>query len=106
MILIVDDYRDGAEALCGLLAHAGFPCQWVGSGADALAAIRMHPPEQPLLVVLDEMMPEMSGVEVLQEIRRDPKISHTPVIIFTAAYDAARRDEAITLGVLAWVLKG
>lgn len=106
MILIVDDYRDSAEALCSLLTVQGYHCQWAGSGHEALALIRNHPPEQPLLVVLDEMMPEMSGVEVLKTIRSDPKISQTTVIIYSAGFDVEKRDEALTLGASAWLLKG
>ena len=106
MILIVDDFRDGAEAMCRLITRAGYPCKWIGSGPEALAAIRAHPAEQPLLVILDEMMPQMTGVEVLRAIRDDPKIAATAVIFHSAGFDVAKRDEAMTLGALAWLLKG
>jgi CheY-like chemotaxis protein len=106
MILLVDDFADGAKAFCGLLRLEGYPCDWVGSGAEALAAIRAHPPEQPLLVVLDEMMPEMNGVELLRQLRADPRTIATPVIFLSAGFDLAKRDEAIVLGALAWLLKG
>jgi CheY-like chemotaxis protein len=106
VILVVDDYRDAAEALCGILSRAGYPCRWVPDGPAALAAIRAHPPEQPLLVVLDDMMPQMSGVEVLREIRADPNIASTVVIFHSAGFDTAHRDEAMTLGAAAWLLKG
>ena len=82
MILIVDDYQDGAEALCRVLTRRGYPCQWVPGGREALAMIRAHPPEQPLLIVLDEMMPDISGMEVLREIRsKKPKL---PILVLTA----------------------
>ena len=106
MILIVDDFRDGAEALCRLLVQHGYPCQHVSSGPEALARLRAHPPEQPLLLVLDEMMPHMSGMEVLRSVRADPAIASTTVIVYTAGFDIAKRDEAMTLGVAAWLLKG
>jgi CheY-like chemotaxis protein len=106
MILLVDDFADGREALCGLIGAWGYPCQGAGNGHEALAFIRSHPPEQPLLVVLDSMMPDMSGIEVLQQIRSDPKIAPTPVVMFSAGFNTARRDEAITLGAAAWILKG
>src|SRR5689334_4558203 len=106
VILIVDDFEDGARAMCLLLTRAGYPCDWVPSGPDALARVRAHPPEQPLLVVLDEMMPGMSGVEVLRAIRAEPAIAQTPVIFHTAGFDIRRRDEAMTLGAGAWLLKG
>jgi len=106
MILIVDDHRDVGEVLCKVLHKLGYPCQLTCSGPDALAAIRSHPNEQPLLVVMDEMMPNMSGIEVLRAIREDPKISGTPVIFYSAGFDIAKRDEAMTLGAAAWLLKG
>jgi CheY-like chemotaxis protein len=106
MILVVDDNADGGEALCRLLRRTGYPCDWVTCGIDALARIRSHAPEQPLLIVLDEMMPGLSGIETLQQIRADPRIASTNVIMFSAAFDAIKRDEAMVLGVAAWLLKG
>ena len=106
MILIVDDHQDSAKALCTLLNGSGHSCKWVSGGAEALGAIRQHPADQPLLVILDDHMPQMSGIEVLQELRKDPKISHTPVVMLTAGFGTQRRDAAIGLGVIAWVLKG
>src|SRR4051794_9599627 len=106
MIFLVDDYPDSAEAFCKLLRKAGFPCETAHSGPDALAFIRGYPPEQPLLVLLDDMMPLMSGIETLRAIRADPRIAATPIIMFSASFDGAKRDEAIMLGALAWILKG
>jgi two-component system phosphate regulon response regulator PhoB len=106
VILVVDDHRDVGEVLCRVLDRLGYPCQLSCGGPDALAAIRAHPPEQPLLVVMDEMMPNMSGIEVLRAIRADPKIMGTTVIFYSAGFDIAKRDEALTLGAVAWLLKG
>lgn len=106
MILIVDDFRDGGEAMCRLISARGYPCEWIGGGPEALAKIRAHPAEQPLLVVLDEMMPDMSGTEILQVLRGDPATARTPVLFHSAGFDLAKRDEALTLGALAWLLKG
>ena len=106
MILVVDDFADTREVMCHLLAAKGYPCQTASNATEALAFIRNHPPEQPLLVVMDAMMPEMTGVEALRQIRADPKIEHTPVIIFSAGFNVALRDEAITLRASAWILKG
>lgn len=106
MILIVDDFRDGAEALCRLLTLQGYPCRWVDGGPEALAAIRAHPREQPLLVVLDEMMPEMAGTDVLRALRSDPATAATPVIMLSAGFDVAKREQAISLGAVAWLMKG
>jgi CheY-like chemotaxis protein len=106
MILIVDDFADGATALCKLLTKMGYPCQWVTGGREALAAIRAHPRELPLLVVLDQMMPDLNGIDVVRALRDDPATRDTNVIMFTAGFDVAKREEALTLGVLSWILKG
>jgi CheY-like chemotaxis protein len=106
VILVVDDHRDVGEVLCKVLHRLGYPCQLTCSGPEALAAIRGHPNEQPLLVVMDEMMPNMSGIEVLRAIREDPNTAGTPVLFYSAGFDIAKRDEALTLGAVAWLLKG
>jgi CheY-like chemotaxis protein len=106
VILVVDDYWDSAEVLCSLLTHQGYPCQWAGSGHEALALMRSHPPELPLLVVLDDMMPEMSGLNVLKAIRADPKLKGTTVVMYSAGFDVGNRDQALVLGAAAWLLKG
>jgi CheY-like chemotaxis protein len=56
--------------------------------------------------VLDEMMPEMSGIELLRALRADPRLVATPIVFLSAGFDLAKRDEAMTLGALAWLLKG
>jgi CheY-like chemotaxis protein len=95
--LVVDDNLDGGDVLCRLLRAKGYPAEWTTDGRSALARIREHPPEQPLLVVLDEMMPLMSGTDVLQTIRSDPAIAHTPVIMYTAGIDGSKRQTAMAL---------
>jgi CheY-like chemotaxis protein len=106
MILVVDDFPDSADAFARLLRKLGYPAEPVFSGPDALARIRAHPREEPLLVVLDEMMPNMTGIEVLRAIRAEPAIAGTAAMFFTAGFDTQKRDEAITLGALAWLYKG
>jgi two-component system response regulator CpxR len=106
MILVVDDFRDAAEALCRLIKASGYPCEIALSGTETLARMRAHPSEQPLLVILDMMMPGMDGIETLREIRSDPRIAHAAVVFLTAGFDVAKRAEAITLGALAWLYKG
>jgi CheY-like chemotaxis protein len=106
MILFVDDTGDSREVVCKILRSRGYPCHAVADGPEALACIRAHPPEQPLLVVLDSMMPGMSGIDVLKAIRADSKIADTHVVMFSAGFNLAHRDEAITLRASAWLYKG
>ncbi|MBC8108470.1 MAG: response regulator [Anaerolineae bacterium] len=106
MILIIDDLPDAARAICALISHRGYPCRWISNGRDGLAVIRTHPAEEPLLVVLDYMMPDMSGTDVLEAIRLDAKIARTMVMFHSAGFDVAKRDAAMSLGAVAWMLKG
>src|SRR4051794_28517865 len=101
MILVVDDSADAGVGLRRLLSAAGYPCHWVSSGADGLAFVRRHPPGQPLLLILDEMMPDMSGREVLTAIRADPAIAHIAVIRHSSEAFTAADDHAESLGALA-----
>jgi len=83
----------------------GYPCQWAAGGVEALARVRAHPKEQPLLVMLDEMMPDLSGIDVLRALRADPATVHTSVVMFSAGLNVAKREEAMALGILDWILK-
>jgi Response regulators consisting of a CheY-like receiver domain and a winged-helix DNA-binding domain len=66
MVLIVDDEPDIRSFLADLLTTQGYRCAWADSGSAALNQIG---PLQPDLVLLDIMMPGMSGIEVLRQIR-------------------------------------
>jgi CheY-like chemotaxis protein len=106
MILAVDDFADGLYVLCRLLTARGYPCHTVTSGREALDFVRNHPADQPILVALDSMMPGMNGIDVLREIRTDPKMANTTVVMFSAGIDPAIREEALSMGASAWIVKG
>ncbi len=55
---------------------------------------------------MDEMMPEMTGIEVLRKIRDDPATSGTKILFLSAGFDVGKREEALALGAVAWLLKG
>lgn len=83
-VLVVDDDDDIREGICDLLESEGFVVLPARDGRSALKLLREHHP-QPQLVVLDLMMPNMTGWEFREEQRRDPAISDIPVILMTAA---------------------
>lgn len=64
-------------------------------GDEALELARRHRPD---LVILDVMMPGRTGLEVLGELRRDPKLADTRVIVLTARAQVADRDAALGAG--------
>ena len=80
-ILVVDDNLDATEIVKTILAANGYDVRVAHNGRDALAQIEI---EQPALVVLDIMMPEMSGTEVLERIKESSATANIPVIMCTA----------------------
>lgn len=80
-ILVVDDDLETLVLIGKMLQGHGYTILAANNGAQALA---MAHKEIPDLVVLDIMMPDMDGYQVTQELRKDPEIGDTPIIMFTA----------------------
>src|SRR5690606_32149675 len=65
---------------------------------DAREGVALVRAEAPDLVLLDLMMPYVSGLDILAELRHDPATAHTPVIVLTASTDRETRIEALRTG--------
>lgn len=92
-ILIADDEPSNRKILEQELVHKGFAVDTARGGKEALAKIESAPPD---LVILDYMMPDLSGLEVLKEIRN--KGNDTPVILITAYGSVERAVEVMKAG--------
>jgi CheY-like chemotaxis protein len=79
-ILVVDDEPTIREIAGELLTNAGHEVLNAVNGRQALALARK---EQPVLIVLDLVMPGMSGIDVLREIRNDPRLKETLILILS-----------------------
>lgn len=79
-ILVVDDSFDATEITRTILVAKGYDVRVAHNGADALAQIQEQP---PTLVILDVMMPDMSGMQVLERIKESPVTAEIPVIMCT-----------------------
>ena len=99
-ILIVDDAPDILEALVIALNDSGF--ETLGA-SDGRAALRSFYEFQPQLVVLDLIMPMMSGVEVCRQIRA---MSDVPVVFLSGVEDIDRKVEALRAGGDDFIVKG
>jgi len=94
-IVIAEDETDIRTNLKRMLGLEGFQV-WAGqNGLEALELVRQHTPD---LVLSDVMMPEMTGHQLIQAIRQDPRISHTPVILLTARADRQDVRDGMNLG--------
>jgi adenylate cyclase len=94
-ILVVDDTLRNVKLLADLLAVKGYSVVTALSGPEALDKIEQ---EQPDLVLLDVVMPEMSGYEVCRKIREVPETRILPVVMVTALDPAEERIKGIEAG--------
>lgn len=101
-ILVVEDESDIAALVAFQLTHAGFRVRTAATGREALRAVEAEPPD---LVVLDLMLPELSGIEVLKTLRSRKETRNTPVIVLTARGEERDRLEGFELGADDYVAK-
>jgi len=101
-ILVVDDDLNGLRLLSLTLETEGFEVLTAGGGVEGLERIRA---ESPDLVILDVMMPGMSGLEVCHRIRESSETADLPVIMLTARSEVADRVQGLRLGADDYVSK-
>ncbi len=102
-ILIVEDEEDLAATVAYNLAQSGFEPRIAHTGADGLARALAAP--LPVLVLLDLMLPDLSGVEVCRRLREDPRTSQIPVVMLTARGDEIDRVIGFEVGADDYVVK-
>lgn len=102
VVLVVDDDEHTCDAIRRLLSRMGYTTACAQSGPDALALLQQVRPE---VIVLDWMMPQMDGLEVLRQLHADPGTRDVPVLIYSAADDPAMQKQAARLGARECVLK-
>jgi len=93
-IVVVEDEADLADLLAYNLQRAGYEVTVARDGRDGLTKIRETTPD---LIVLDVMLPQLSGYEIAREVRTDPRTASTPIIMLTAR--ASEADQLAGLGV-------
>jgi CheY-like chemotaxis protein len=95
VVLVVDDNLQNLELIMAYLEDVDCQTVSVSSGMEALDMISAQIPD---LVLLDVMMPKISGFEVCRRIKNDPKTAHIPVIMVTALNELADIEKAINSG--------
>jgi PAS domain S-box-containing protein len=101
-ILIVDDNPINLEVLSAILESAGYE---VRVEIDSKSAIEQVKIEQPYLILLDIMMPNVSGFEICQQLKSDPATQDIPIIFISALDDSIAKVKSFNLGAVDYITK-
>ena len=81
LVLIVDDQPEQVQLMTDVLASDGYATLAANSGAEALELLQAN---RPSAILLDMLMPEMDGFELIQRIRANPHTARIPIMVITA----------------------
>ncbi len=101
-ILVVDDSSVNNLLMQNILEEEGYTILTVESGKEALSMIRQ---KSPVLVILDIMMPDLDGFEVLENLKTENKTMNIPVMMLTARNNSRDKQKALALGALDYIIK-
>lgn len=101
-ILVVEDEVDVRTMVTRLLGTIG-DVTTAKNGLEALEALRTGPP--PDLIITDVMMPQMDGLTLSRELKKDPRLSKIPVVMLTAKGSPSAMIEGINAGARQYVTK-
>ena len=102
-ILIVDDSATMLMSVKSNLEMNGFKVETAGDGVQALTKLKTG--VKPDLIITDMNMPNMGGLELIQNVRAIPAFRFTPILTLTTESQTAKRDEAKKLGATGWLVK-
>jgi pilus assembly protein CpaE len=101
-VLLIDDEQFYFKLIQKALKAADYDLEYAKSASEGLAKIPSYEPE---MLIVDLKLPEMDGFEIVKRIRRDPKFSHTPVIVITSADELSEKLKAFELGADDYLVK-
>ena len=101
-ILVIEDEENIAIALDFLLTRDGHSHSRLATGAGAVQQIRERSPD---LVLLDVMLPEVSGYQIVQDLRADPALKDIRVLMMTARGSVVERRKGLALGADGFIAK-
>ena len=101
-IVVVEDEPNIAESLIFILGRAGYDVTHVNDGAEAMFEIQNI---RPQLVILDVMLPNRTGIEILRDMRKSASISETPVLMLSAKGQARDKEIAAQTGANEYMIK-
>jgi two-component system chemotaxis response regulator CheY len=101
-ILIVDDSESIRELVGSSLSESGYTVHKGIDGKDGYEQLKTNEVD---LVITDLNMPEMDGIMLIKEIRKDPKYKFLPILILTTESEAKKRQQAKDAGATGWIVK-
>ncbi len=101
-VLFIDDNLDTLKLMQETLPSNSFECITASSAAEGLEKVKAF---QPQLILLDLMLPKMSGLGFLRELKNDKELRQIPVVIFTALGDEEIATEMMELGAVGYLRK-
>src|SRR5579863_1591900 len=101
-VLMVDDDPDINEVVQEGLRSAGYDTVGALTGAEALAEVERRCPD---LILLDQMLPDIAGVEICRRLREEPKTRRVPIMFLTAMGGSDARVRGLALGADDYVVK-
>src|SRR5882724_10548231 len=101
-VLLIEDDRDIVELVRYNLEREGFQVAAANDGATGLVQLRKTPPD---MLLLDLMLPKLSGLEICRDIRRDQALNRLPILMLTARGEEADRVVGLEMGADDYVTK-
>jgi two-component system chemotaxis response regulator CheY len=102
-VLIVDDCKVTSKILSRFMQELGFSVSSVSSGEAAVEYLTNH--QSPSIMLVDWVMPGMSGVQLVAWLRAQPALTETPVLMVTGERDLTRVAEALSNGANEYIMK-
>jgi DNA-binding response OmpR family regulator len=101
-VLVVEDDAALNGVICRFVQAAGFTTRSALDGNSALREVRERTPS---IILLDLMLPDTSGFDICEELKKDEKTSSVPVVMVTALNDDESRERGFTVGAIAYLTK-
>ena len=101
-VLVVDDEPMVRDTLGQVLADEGYIVDVAVDGGDALARVHANRPDA---ILLDLMMPGLTGIELCELLHNDPRFANIPVVIVSARDDPASMEKAFQVGAKDYITK-
>jgi two-component system chemotaxis response regulator CheY len=101
--LVIDDSRVVRTIVGSILRELGYEVTEAANGREGLERLRANPAAQ--LVLVDWNMPEMSGIELIREVRKESRFDHVSLVMVTAETERGQIQEALLAGANEYVMK-